>query len=61
MITIEKRYERRTINGVEWTKWFKATTVDDDANAKEVLKQLKTDVKYIEKATGLKHEFRIQP
>ena len=57
---LECRYEHHVRGGKEFTDWFKYETIgNSDKTDKEILKYAKEEVKSIDKATKLKHDFRI--
>jgi len=57
---IESRYEMRTLNGVELTKWFPLNTEKmTKEEAKDKIKEYKDSFEYIDKKTKLNHEYRI--
>ena len=58
---IETRYEYRSINGIIFTKWFVFNSIPyTEEESKNKIKEAKEHVKSIEKATKLKHEFRLK-
>lgn len=60
MYIVYSRYEHYLSTGKTWTDWF---AVDEkprtESEAKEYLKSVKEDYKYIDKKTKLKHEFKL--
>ena len=58
---VECRYECRTPNGKEFTKWFvKGNTPMTEQEANDKIKEFKTNFEYIDKKTKLKHEYRLK-
>lgn len=59
---IKCRYEHYTREGKQWTNWFIPywgyCNTEDEAN--KLLKKAVNDIKTVDKATKLKHEFLIE-
>jgi len=58
---IECRYECWTSRGKEFTKWFsKGGTPMTEQEAKDKIKEFKTNFEYVDKKTKLKHEYQLK-
>lgn len=58
---IECRYECWTPRGKEFTKWFnKGCNPMTEQEAKDKIKEFKTNFEYVDKKTKLKHEYQLK-
>ena len=60
MYIVEERYEHWGREGKQWTNWFRSTVCDTKEKAEENIKDSKELCKSIDKATKLKHEFKLR-